>query len=104
MAKLEEYSVVGHRVQRIEGFDKVTGESKFIADIQLPGTLIARVLRSPYPHARIRHIDTSKAAKLRGVRAVVTAEDTLKRPWGAFFADQYILSVAKTPYLSETIA
>src|SRR5262245_66100179 len=78
MAKLEEYSVVGHRVQRIEGFDKVTGESKFIADIQLPGTLVGRVLRSPYPHARIRHIDTSKAAKLRGVRVVVTAEDTLR--------------------------
>ena len=58
MAKAEKYSVVGHRVQRVEGFDKVTGESKFIADIQLPGTLIGRVLRSPYPHARIRHIDT----------------------------------------------
>ena len=73
MAKPERFSVVGQRVQRIEGFDKVTGESKFIADIQLPGTLIGRVLRSPYPHARIRHIDTGKAAKLRGVRAVVTA-------------------------------
>src|SRR6267142_1460624 len=104
MAKAEKFSVVGHRVQRIEGFDKVTGESKFIADIQLPGTLIGRVLRSPYPHARIRHIDTSKAAKLRGVRAVVTAEDTIKRPWGAFFADQYILSVSKARYVGEEVA
>src|SRR4249920_917188 len=104
MAKAEKFSVVGQRVQRVEGFDKVTGESKFIADIQLPGTLIGRVLRSPYPHARIRHIDTSKAAKLRGVRAVVTAEDTIKRPWGAFFADQYILSVGKTRYVGEEVA
>src|SRR5438128_7358100 len=104
MAKAEKFSVVGHRVQRVEGFDKVTGESKFIADIQLPGTLIGRVLRSPYPHARIRHIDTSKAAKLRGVRAVVTAEDTIKRPWGAFFADQYILSVGKARYVGEEVA
>jgi CO/xanthine dehydrogenase Mo-binding subunit len=104
MAKAEKYSVVGHRVQRIEGFDKVTGESKFIADIQLSGTLVGRVLRSPYPHARIRHIDTSKAAKLRGVRAVVTAEDTIKRPWGAFFADQYILSVGKARYVGEEVA
>jgi CO/xanthine dehydrogenase Mo-binding subunit len=104
MAKSEKYSVVGQRVQRVEGFDKVTGESKFIADIQLPGTLIGRVLRSPYPHARIRRINTSKAAKLSGVRAVVTAEDTIKRPWGAFFADQYILSVGKTRYVGEEVA
>ena len=104
MAKAEKYSVVGQRVQRVEGFDKVTGESKFIADIQLPGTLIGRVLRSPYPHARIRGIDTSKAEKLAGVRAVVTAEDTIKRPWGAFFADQYILSVGKTRYVGEEVA
>src|SRR6266542_2133509 len=104
MAKAEKFSVVGQRVQRIEGFDKVTGESKFIADIQLPGTLIGRVLGSTYPHARIRHIDTSKAAKLPGVRAVVTAKDTIKRPWGAFFADQYILSVGKARYVGEEVA
>jgi len=104
MSKAENFSVVGKRVQRVEGFDKVTGESKFIADIQLPGALIGKVLRSPYPHARIRHIDTSKAAKLAGVRAVVTAEDTIKRPWGAFFADQYILSVGKARYVGEEVA
>ncbi|HEX2226079.1 MAG TPA: xanthine dehydrogenase family protein molybdopterin-binding subunit, partial [Candidatus Binatia bacterium] len=104
MAKAEKYSVVGQRVQRIEGFDKVTGDSKFIADIYLPGMLVGKVLRSPFPHARIRHIDTSKAEKLPGVRAVVTAEDTIKRPWGAFFADQYILSVGKTRYVGEEVA
>jgi CO/xanthine dehydrogenase Mo-binding subunit len=104
MAKAEKFSVVGHRVQRVEGYDKVTGESKYIADIQLPGMLTGKILRSPYPHARILHIDISKAAKLRGVRAVVTAEDTIKRPWGAFFADQYILSVGKTRYVGEEVA
>ena len=104
MSKAEKFSVVGKRVQRIEGFDKVTGDSKFIADIHLPGMLTGRILRSPYPHARIRSIDTRKAEKLRGVRAVVTAEDTIKRPWGAFFADQYILSVGKTRYVGEEVA
>ncbi len=103
MAK-SQFSVVGKRVQRVEGFDKVTGDSKFIADIHLPGMLTGRILRSPYPHARIRSIDTSKAEKLRGVRAMVTAEDTIKRPWGAFFADQYILSVGKTRYVGEEVA
>jgi CO/xanthine dehydrogenase Mo-binding subunit len=104
MAKAEKFSVVGQRVQRVEGFDKVTGDAKFIADIYLPGMLFGRVLRSPFAHARIRHIDTSKAEKLPGVRAVVTAEDTIKRPWGAFFADQYILSVGKARYVGEEIA
>ncbi|MEX0805292.1 MAG: xanthine dehydrogenase family protein molybdopterin-binding subunit [Candidatus Binatia bacterium] len=104
MAKAEKFSVVGQRVQRIEGFDKVTGDSQFIADIYLPNMLVGKILRSPFPHARIRGIDTSKAEKLRGVRAVVTAEDTIKRPWGAFFADQYILSVGKTRYVGEEVA
>ena len=104
MANSQQFSVVGKRVQRVEGFDKVTGDSEYIADIYLPGMLVGKVLRSPYPHARIRHIDTSKAEKLPGVRAVVTAEDTIKRPWGAFFADQYILSVGKTRYVGEEVA
>jgi CO/xanthine dehydrogenase Mo-binding subunit len=73
MAKAEKFSVVGRRVQRIEGFDKVIGDSKFIADIFLPNMLVGKVLRSPFPHARIRDIDTSKAQKLPGVRAVFTA-------------------------------
>ncbi|HET9880223.1 MAG TPA: xanthine dehydrogenase family protein molybdopterin-binding subunit [Candidatus Binatia bacterium] len=104
MAKAEKFSVVGRRVQRVEGFDKVTGDSKFIADVFLPNMLVGKVLRSPFPHARIRSIDTRKAEKVRGVRAVVTAEDTIKRPWGAFFADQYILSVGKTRYVGEEVA
>ncbi len=104
MANPQQFSVVGKRVQRVEGFDKVTGDSEYIGDVYLPGMLLGKVLRSPYPHARIRHIDTSKAEKLSGVRAVVTAEDTIKRPWGAFFADQYILSVGKTRYVGEEVA
>ena len=75
MAKAEKFSVVGRRVQRVEGFDKVTGDSKFMADIFLPNMLVGKVLRSPFPHARIRSIDTRKAEKLRGVRAVITAAD-----------------------------
>src|SRR5690349_20464941 len=104
MAKSEKFSVVGQRVQRFEGYDKVTGESKYIADIALPGMLVGKVLRSPYAHARILNIDTSRAEKLSGVRTVVTAQDTIKRPWGAFFADQYILSVGKARYVGEEVA
>src|SRR4029077_10654039 len=104
MSKAENFSVVGKRVNRVEGFEKVTGESRYIADIVLPRMLFGKILRSPYPHAKILNIDTSKADKLRGVRTVVTAEDTLKKPWGAFFADQYPLSVDKVRYVGEEVA
>jgi len=104
MAQAEKFSVVGRRVTRVEGYEKVTGEARYVADIALPGTLTGRVLRSPYPHAKILRIDTGKAEKLRGVRAVVTAEDTIKRGWGAFIPDQYPLSVGKVRYVGEEVA
>ncbi|MBI2987881.1 MAG: molybdopterin-dependent oxidoreductase [Deltaproteobacteria bacterium] len=104
MAKTETFSVVGQRVNRVEGYDKVTGGAKYVADIVLPGMLVGRILRSPYPHAKIVKIDTRKAEKLRGVKAVVTAEDTIKQGWGAFFPDQYPLSVGKVRYVGEEVA
>jgi len=105
MAKAEKhFAVVGQRVNRVEGYDKVTGEAHYVADIKLPSLLWGRILRSPYPHAKVVNLDTSKAEKLRGVRAVVTAEDTIKRGWGAFFPDQYPLSVGKARYVGEEVA
>ena len=69
------YSVVGTRPPRHDGFDKVTGAARFGADINLPGMLHGKILRSPHAHARIRSIDTSKAEALPGVLAVATAQD-----------------------------
>ena len=69
------YKVVGTRPIRHDGIDKVTGAAKYGADIQLAGMLHGKVLRSPYAHARIRSIDTSKAEALPGVVAAVTAAD-----------------------------
>ena len=69
------YSVVGTRPPRHDGFDKVTGAARFGADINLPGMLHGKILRSPYAHARIRSIDTSRAEALPGVLAVATAQD-----------------------------
>ncbi len=104
MSKTEKFSVVGQKVSRFEGYEKVAGESRFIADIVVPGMLMGKILRSPYPHAKIVSIDTSKAEKLRGVRAVVTSEDTIKRGWGAFFPDQFPLSEGKARYVGEEVA
>ena len=74
----QEYKVVGTRPIRPDGADKVTGKARYAADTNLPGLLFGRVLRSPHAHARIKSIDTSKAAALPGVRAVVTSADIVE--------------------------
>ncbi len=71
----KQFKVIGTRVKRPDGIDKVTGRAKYGADAFAPGQLIALVLRSPHAHARIKKIDTSKAEKLAGVKAVITSAD-----------------------------
>jgi CO/xanthine dehydrogenase Mo-binding subunit len=66
---------VGTRPIRPDGVPKVTGRAMYGADLAMPGMLVGKILRSPHAHARIRGIDTSKAAALPGVKAVVTAAD-----------------------------
>jgi CO/xanthine dehydrogenase Mo-binding subunit len=73
--RTHEFKVVGTRPLRPDGVDKVTGRAKFGADATAPGMLIGKILRSPHPHARIRAINTAKAAKLPGVKAIVTRDD-----------------------------
>lgn len=67
--------VIGTRVKKVDGLDRVTGRATFGADIDLPGRLIAKVLRSPHPPTRIKRIDTRAAEKLPGMRAIVSAKD-----------------------------
>jgi CO/xanthine dehydrogenase Mo-binding subunit len=69
------YKWVGTRPIRPDGVPKVTGKAMYAADYTMPGALVGRILRSPHSHARIRSIDTSKAAALPGVKAVITAKD-----------------------------
>ena len=74
----EEFSVVGKRLPRVDALEKVNGAVKFTADIQLPGMLYAKFLRSPHAHAKITRIDTSKAKALLGVKGVITHKDVPK--------------------------
>ena len=69
------FKSVGTRPLRPDGVDKVTGRAKYGADHNLPGQLVALILRSPHAHAKIKKIDTSKAEALVGVKAVLTAAD-----------------------------
>jgi len=74
------YQWVGKRSPRPDGVDKVTGRARYGDDMNLPGMLHMKVLRSPHAHARIRSIDTAKALALKGVKAVVTSEDIPDHP------------------------
>ena len=58
--------LVGQRAVRTDGFEKVTGSALYVADLRMAGLLTGKVLRSPLPHARIRHIDTTRAARVPG--------------------------------------
>ena len=75
-------NVVGHATPRIDAVERVTGKADYTGDIQLPGMLYARVLRSPHPHARITKIDAAKARALPGVKAIITHENC-KVVWGS---------------------
>ncbi len=72
----EELDVVGRNWTRLDGADKVSGSSIFADDVRRPGMLYGKIVRSPYPYARIVSIDTSAAEALPGVRAVITSDDT----------------------------
>jgi putative selenate reductase molybdopterin-binding subunit len=69
------FGVLNHATPRIDALQRVTGRATYAGDVQLPGMLYARVLRSPHPHARIRRIDASRALALPGVRHVITHEN-----------------------------
>ena len=76
----EPLQVVGTRTPNLDAIERVTGQAKYTGDLELPGMLVARVLRSPHPNARIVRIDTSQAEALQGVRTVVTYRDVPKLP------------------------
>tara|TARA_Y100000996_G_scaffold382317_1_gene337433 strand:- start:813 stop:3080 length:2268 start_codon:yes stop_codon:yes gene_type:complete len=73
--KNKKYNVIGTRPIRHDGLEKVTGKAVYSADVQLPNMSYGAVLRSPYAHAKITSIDTSKAEKINGVFAVITGKD-----------------------------
>jgi aerobic carbon-monoxide dehydrogenase large subunit len=74
MAATEEIRGVGHSVRRLEDARFIRGKGTYFDDITLPGMLYLEFLRSPYAHARVTSIDTSRAAAVEGVVAVVTGE------------------------------
>jgi CO/xanthine dehydrogenase Mo-binding subunit len=98
------YKVIGTRPIRPDGVDKVTGRAVYGADIQLPGMLFGRILRSPHAHAIIKRINAEKALALPGVQAVVTAQDFGGDPAALPDMSKNILAGDKALYRGHAVA
>ena len=85
-------TVIGTDQGNVDGYLKSTGQAVYGTDFTLPGMLIGKYLRSRRPHAKILNIDTARAAKLKGVRAVTTGRDYPKR-FGLVLRDQNFMAV-----------
>ena len=103
---MEEYSVVGKRIPRIDGTAKVIGEAKYAADFSMPGMLWCKIVRSPYAHAKILNIDSSQAEKLSGVKAICTGKDFGGWTWGWMpkTRDEPPVAIERVRYLAEAVA
>ncbi len=98
-------SPIGEAVPRRDGVAKVTGAATFTVDVSLPGMAHARILRSPYPHARIRSIDVDAARRHPGVLAVVAAGDLpdVDLIYGHAVADHPLIAVDKVRFAGEPV-
>jgi CO/xanthine dehydrogenase Mo-binding subunit len=90
--------------RRIDGVDKTTGAAKYIADLDIPGALQAAFVRSPYPHARIVSVDTTRARALDGVRAVLTGADVRGQRLGRRLQDWPLLCWDRVLFVGDRVA
>ena len=104
LEKTDDFKVVGTRPLRPDGIDKVTGRALYGADLYAPGMLVGAVLRSPHPHARIKAIDTAKAAALAGVKAVITKDDFATVPDSHLPTMTNVMALDKALYEGHAVA
>ncbi|TFZ02798.1 xanthine dehydrogenase family protein molybdopterin-binding subunit [Ramlibacter henchirensis] len=98
-----------HKEPRADYVQKVTGTATFASDIEVPGMLHGKILRSTVPHARIRRIDASAALAMPGVVAVLTGEDLKHLPgsttrWGLSLRDRPVIALEKVRYVGDPVA
>ena len=101
----EGFSVIGKRQLKYECFAKTSGATKYTADLKLPRMVHGKLLRSPYPHARILRVDASWAIQLDGVYAVLTGEDLPVR-YGIMPStqDETAMAIGRVRYMGEAVA
>ena len=100
---MEDLTAVGKPIPKLDAVDKATGRAVYIHDVKVPGMLYGKILHSKYPHARIVHMDTSRARRLPGVRAVLTGEDIPPVKFG-FYKDNTPLKRGKVRSYRDEVA
>lgn len=95
---------IGVRIPRPDAPEKVAGKTQYVADLNLPGMLQARLLRSPHAHAKIVSIDTSKAKALKGVRAILTASDIPELEPSAKTRGHAMLAIDRVVFAGQPVA
>ena len=98
--------VVGQPVPRVDGLEKVTGRARYVTDLVIPGMAHAKVLRSPYAHARVRRVDVTRARARPGVLAALCGADlTWCEPYyGPAYRDRPVLAIDVARYEGEPVA
>ena len=102
---MTDFSIIGKPTAMVDAAGKTTGAGKYTDDLTVPGMLVGKILHSPYPHARIKRIDISRAAALEGVVATAIGKDAPKTygilPVGH---DETALAVDKVRYIGDNVA
>lgn len=101
---MRRFKVVGKPYPRLDGPDTVTGRANYTVDVVLPSMLHAKLFRSSVPHAKIGHVDVSRARMLPGVATVLTADDLPRKRFGFTIQDEEIFAGEKVRYVGDVIA
>ena len=97
-------STLGKDTPQVNARSKVLGRAQYAGDLQLAGMLHGKVLRSPYPHARIVRIDTTRASALPGVKAVLTGANSPGTLWGVHHKERRTLALDTVRFAGEEVA
>src|SRR5262245_66504501 len=99
-------SSLGMNVSRADGPAKIRGWAQYTADVELPGMVYAKVLRSSYPHAKLVRVDASRAEKLSGVVAVLTRDDLkgMKDYFGQVVEDETVVEVVRVRFVGDVMS
>jgi len=100
----EKPTQIGKRLPMVDSREKAAGKAIYFSDLDLPGMLHAKILRSPHPHARILNIEVDRALALPGVRAVIFSKDVPSEKYGVQVADRPILAQERVRFVGEEVA
>src|SRR5690348_7384399 len=102
-------STVGKSHSMLDAQERVSGRINYVLNVELPGMLVGRILRSPFPHARIVAVDATRAERLAGVGAVLTRGDFgptsgYSGRYGRIFCDQSVVAFDRVRFVGDPVA